>query len=197
MQKLTVITPCYRVGNISKMVESVLLGRLYFDLTWLIVYDVDKIMQDYENEFPYHMLEQKVSTPIFHKGFSVSGNGPRNMGIDISEDNSWLYFLDDDNIAHSDFFKTIYYHINLDSTKMAYTFDQLMPNGSVRKSTLKTIKETHIDQAQYVIHKSFLGDLRFTQKYTADGELIEILYKQNPRVFKVINQVLCYYNKLR
>ena len=103
---------------------------------------------------------------------------------------TFVYCLDDDNLLHPDFFRVLSCY---DLSKYnIVTFDQQLPDGSIRKGN--ELKECRIDQAQYLIRKCI--QIYYEQKYSADGVLIETLYKKYPNDWLYIPETLSYYNRL-
>jgi hypothetical protein len=112
----------------------------------------------------------------------------------------WVYVLDDDNILHPSFINLIWFYIDFYGPlkKQAFVFDQLLPDGTIRTANYDVIKMNHIDQAQYLVHHELIGNLRYDENlYQDDGLFIETLHYSNPEKFMVINETMCYYNKLR
>lgn len=193
-EKLNIITPSCRPENLKHLYDGVISGANYFDLHWYIMLDSFHC----ENTYPAYTLlantdDVDIQIVEVNDPNSVSGNGQRNAGLDLIDD-GYVWFLDDDNIIHENFFSVM-------STILTQKF-----NGVIFAQQLETfvrsahsgmVKETHIDQAQYLLHRDYIGENRFVQKYTADGEFIERLYKNNPSGFLFTNSILCYYNRLK
>ena len=116
---LTIITPCSRPSNIKTIFNSI-----NFDLIdkWIIVYDT-KNRTRYSKEFPYHtkILEVDCYDPD-----SYYGNAQRNMGLELANPNTWIYFLDDDNYIHPKFWEIVEMITKTDKEfNYFYTFNQL------------------------------------------------------------------------
>jgi len=109
INKLTIITPCYRVENLLLLKNSI-----NFDYVeeWIIVYDNPKKFENQENN--------KIKE-FLHTSDGISGNPQRNFALNqIQNPNALLYYLDDDNILHPN----IYNLLNIiDNTKF-YSFNQ-------------------------------------------------------------------------
>ena len=178
---ITVITPCYRQENLEVIYKS-----LNFDYIceWIIVYDTK--CRTFEK-----MFENECSiSEYFHTSDGISGNPQRNYGLSkVKNKYGYIYFLDDDNIIHPDF-----YSIELTPNKM-YTFNQ-EHNGKLRLKGYK-IKINNIDTAMLLISYQLITDIFWNVgSYSADGEFIVDCYLRNKRVWKYIDKILCYYNKL-
>jgi hypothetical protein len=189
--KLTIITACSRPENLQKIKKSI-----NIPCNWIIVYDSDKEIKNFDEPW---IIE------TFTKG-GIAGKKQLNHGLDYCDKDDWVYFLDDDNLLHPDFenvFKIMgwYYdrinHILHTSKYLGCIFAQELVDGMSRVPQKNIIKVCHVDQAQYLLHMSLIGEKRFIQQYEADGIFIEQIYKEHEDKIDIINEVLCYYNKLR
>ncbi len=185
---ITIITPCSREGNLRKIEDSILTGTSTEKVNWMIVQDLER-----STIRPLFPVQRWIECLNISGG--VSGNLQRNYALDNLSTKGWLYFLDDDNLLHHDFYRVIS-QAKLDfPDALAFTFSQELPDGSVRLGN--DIRVCHIDQAQFIVHTDLIGTLRYEQKYEADGIFIETLYKAHPDKFVVLPNVISYYNKLR
>ena len=176
---LTIITPCSRPENLQKVKESITIT-----CTWIIVYDSERPIEQFSDE--KWIIETNV------KG-GISGNLQRNLAFDYVELNDWVYFLDDDNLLHPDFYKLCIFP----QRSMGYIFGQDLGNGQLRIPNKDNIKVGHIDQAQYLLHMSLIGKSRFLQVYEADGYFIQDIYRKHSNEINISEAVLSYYNKLK
>ena len=175
---LTIITPCSRPDNLPKIKESIDLK-----CTWIIVYDSEKEIKNFDEPW---IIE------TFTKG-GIAGKKQLNHGLDYCDKSDFVYFLDDDNILHPDFRQ----FINQINYYEGFIFAQELPDNSIRIPSKYNIKVCHVDQAQYLLHMSLIGEKRYIQQYEADGIFIEQIYKEYADKILITNEVLCYYNKLR
>jgi hypothetical protein len=186
---LTIITPCCRPENIPKLFDSI-----HFDKIdkWIIVYDTT-------NGRNYDKLYEGNSKILetFCSG-GISGNPQRNHALSLIED-GFVYFLDDDNIIHPEFWSIV----KILEPQFFYTFDQIGNEYSYihyNCDTLygNTIKLMYIDSAMFIIHKNFIQDIKWRNDlYNADGHFIINIYNNNKSSHKYINKIGCYYNYLR
>ena len=101
-KKVTIITPSMRPDNLFKVKKSI-----NFDYVneWIIVYDGSKILKN------PHLFTHKENGKIkeyIHTSQGISGNPQRNYALDqIRNQDTYLYFLDDDNVMHKDLFKLL------------------------------------------------------------------------------------------
>lgn len=125
---------------------------------------------------------------------SILGNHLKNVALEVIKD-GWVYVLDDDNQIHPDFFDEIERAIAENPGKSVISFNQQIDPVSIRRGNEYQVGK--IDQAQYIIKREFIGDLRYEQSYQSDGVFIETLYQKDPGAFLYIDKVLSYYNHFR
>lgn len=175
--KLTIITPSYRVDNLVKIKNSIDFN--YVD-EWIIVYDENKI-----HENPKLFEDSKIKEYVF-KGEGISGNPQRNFALtQVSNPNSLIYFLDDDNAMHS----KLYRLLNIISNNNIYTFNQFNRiKGNI-------IQVSYIDTAMFIIPYQICKDIKWiADKYEADGYFIKECYEKNRDSHIFVDNDLCYYN---
>jgi len=177
---LTIITPCSRPNNLSKLYDSIHFDKVH---KWIIVYDTSK-------DRAYQKLYEgipKIQELECNKG--ISGNPQRNLALTLVDD-GFIYFLDDDNIIHPNFWN-IYDSFTPDNF---YTFDQKRGNNILFGNNIKL---DQIDTAMFIIHKKHVNNLLWKEdKYNADGIFIVELYNKNKNLHVYINTIACYYNYL-
>lgn len=181
--KLTIITPSYRINNLLKIKKSIIFEYIE---EWIIVYDGSKITDN--PKLFEHQENNKIKEYIFN-GEGISGNPQRNYALTkVSNPDTLIYYLDDDNIIHPDMYKLLNI---IDNNKM-YTFNQY------NRMKGNNISLTKIDTAMVIIPYKLCKNVKWIlDKYEADGYyIIECYYSnQNKNVF--IDNDLCYYNKLK
>jgi predicted O-methyltransferase YrrM len=184
MQRLTIITPCSRPENLPAMRTSIEPGRALFEIDWIIVFDGGRI--DVEGARTFSVIDPE----------SKAGYAQRNYGIEKVID-GWVYFLDDDNIIHPDFFANLSRAIGLYPRARGAIVTQDLGLG-VRNAAPNRVNIGEIDLAQYVLRRDLIGSLRFRMNdYSADGAMIMGLFWGQPHEFIIDRQPLSYYNRLR
>jgi hypothetical protein len=180
--KLTIITPSYRVTNLLSLKNSINFD--YVD-EWIIVYDGSKIT---ENPNIFKDEENQKIKEYVYNGQGVSGNPQRNYALTkINNPNTLLYYLDDDNILHPDIYKLLNI---IDNTKM-YTFNQM---NRIKGNNIKISK---IDSAMFIIPYNLCNNINWKLDiYSADGYYIIDCYEQNKQNHVFVDNDLCYYNKI-
>jgi hypothetical protein len=178
---LTIITPCSRQQNLHELYNSLHFDKIH---TWIIVYDTTKSVCTKMYNHPQIREE-------FCNDHGISGNPQRNHGMKLVS-NGYIYFLDDDNIVHPDFW-------TLERTPHNfYTFDQFrLVHGKLKLLRGKTIQTCKIDTAMFLIHKKHTSGVVWKNElYNADGDFITDIYKNNKDKWVYKNKILCYYNYL-
>ena len=180
--KLTIITPSYRVNNLLEIKKSI---QFEYIEEWIIVYDGSKIT-DNPNIFE-NQENNKIKEYVF-KGEGISGNPQRNYALTkITNPDTLIYYLDDDNIFHPDMYKLLNI---IDNDKM-YTFNQY------NRIKGNYINICYIDTAMVIIPYKLCKNVKWIlDKYEADGYYIVECYNNNKNKHVFIDNDLCYYNKI-
>ena len=178
--KLTIITPSYRLNNLLEIKKSI--NFKYVD-EWIIVYDGSKITYNpkvFENN-------NKIKEYIF-KGPGTSGNQQRNYALTkITNPDTLLYYLDDDNIIHPD----MYQLLNIIDNDKIYTFNQY---NRIKGNNIVVNK---IDTAMSIIPYKLCKNISWIpDRYDADGYYIVECYTKNKKKHIFVDNDLCYYNKV-
>lgn len=189
---INIITPCYRTQNLSKIFDSITGSPIFkqMNIKWYIIFDGRKVTR-IPNWLNNHRF---IITDICNKD-GISGNQLRNRALDMINDNEgWVYFLDDDNLLHPDYLLKINHIINNDSKIEGILTSQQLP-GSIRLAN--KVDVGFIDTAQFTLKRKLIGNLRWKEYvYDADGIFIKELYDKNKKSFIVVDDTLCYYNKI-
>ena len=169
--KLHILTAVTRPENLALLADS-LVDALHcgFQVCWHIIEDVERT--------------------------AVGGQALKNRMLDASSD-GWVWVLDDDNLAHPQFFGALAELLAIHPEAGAFVVSQQLAGGSVRHAEAAAMQVNGVDIAQVVFKRNLIGDARLDLSYGGDGLLIEQLYRDNPAYFVFVSEVLCYYNRLR
>jgi predicted O-methyltransferase YrrM len=184
INKLTIITPSYRIDNLLEIKKSI--NFEYID-EWIIVYDGSKIIDNphlFENQ-----ENNKIKEYIYKcENGGISGNPQRNYALSkITNSNTLLYYLDDDNIIHPNLYKLL----NIINNNNMYTFNQY------NRLNVDNINVNWIDTAMAIIPYNLCKNIRWIlNEYSADGVYIKECYDENKNIHIYIDNDLCYYNKI-
>ena len=184
--KISIITPCSRIHNLFALYESIKFDKIH---KWIIVYDTT--VNRYSHSFLSHKKIIEVDCKSSLNG--IVGNTQRNYGLSFVEDDNYIYFLDDDNIIHPNFWK-IMEELETDTI---HTFNQYRDkHGNILLGN--RIEINYIDTAMYIIHKNMIGNIKWQEDlYSADGKFITDLYATGKYKHKYFNKYYCYYNYLQ
>ena len=193
--KITIITPSYRLNNLQQLKESINFD--YVD-EWIIVYDGNKITENpklFENQAENKTF-QKIREFVFKDENGISGNPQRNFALkQINKENTYLYYLDDDNLIHPNLYKLL----DIIDNKKIYTFNQKRPNNVYPYVDLlkgNNIELFKIDTAMFLIDYRLCKNINWIlDKYNADGYYIKECYEKNMQSHIYIDNELSYYNK--
>lgn len=185
-QKLTLVTPCSRPQNLEKVKASIDFARID---KWIIVYDVRNptdrgLPSPSASRYGGHpqIVEMNCDRP------GVVGNPGRNAALDIVRE-GLVYFVDDDNAVHPDFWKLDLQAGRINTWDMAYSDGRVL--------TGNTLVINGIDTAQFAFDVSLVRGLRFNvDQYNADGAFVESLHAANPGSNAYFPGVHAYYNRL-
>jgi len=188
---ISIITACSRPKMLPHVAESIQdFIKPFFDVQWYVIFDSKNLTAEDMNT---DNLVSGLTFPVFvnHTPEGVWGCSQRNMALKmISDGESWVYALDDDNMMHRDFRLLEPYM----KGKSILTFDQDCGGGTIiRKGDDPRLD--HIDMAQVLIKRKIYEF--FIQDYGADGEIIERLVSKHPGEWLYVEKIACYYNRVR
>ncbi len=181
-KKITIITPSMRPENLHALKESI---DFSYVNEWIIVYDGNRLP---ENPLLFADEGNVKIKEYIHKGNGISGNPQRNYALDhIENEDTYLYFLDDDNVIHKDLYRLL----DIIDEGSLYTFDQAnrMPGNRIEVG--------NIDTAMFLVDFKLCKDVRWASNdYVADGMYIRDCLSINKDKWIYVNNTLCTYNKL-
>jgi len=181
---VTIVTPCCRQKSIPIIYNSIQFDKIH---KWIIVYDTTK---DRKYDKLYEGNPKILEVECNDVG--ISGNSQRNFGMNLVKD-GFIYFLDDDNIIHPNF----WYIISSLKSDFFYTFNQIR---NKEKGTIlygNNIQINRIDTAMFIVHKNHIKKIQwYVDLYNADGYFICDILNQNMNKHIYRNEIGCYYNYL-
>lgn len=127
------------------------------------------------------------------------GQALKNEMLDDDDDpEGWVYILDDDNIAHPQFFAQLLACLEAHPDARMIAIAQQHRSGWVRQVNRQMLRQTHVDAGQVVIRKDAIGDQRIPLDYCGDGAWIEaIAARLTDEQIAYLHAPLTYYNYLR
>ena len=184
----SIITPCSRESLLEFVAGSIDFKAI---TRWVIVYDVHTRHVFDNRSHPKIVTLQRPNTPgvKFHQGQS------RNLALKVVP-SGLVYFLDDDNTMHSNFWRLL----PLFEAKRIYTFDQIRMPGRPHQGRLsgQVCHEKSIDMGQVVLDRDLIGNAHFTTFANGeDGRWLGAVCKEHPKDVIYLPFVLSHYNSLR
>ena len=104
--KINIITRCTRTSNLLTIKEGVLNAPKGVTVNWHIVFDTGAL-KDIDAEVLSNLTDTVNVKLHFVKGQRGGLLYPEVSDIIRTIKSGWIYLLDDDNIIHEDFYKTI------------------------------------------------------------------------------------------
>lgn len=198
--KINIITRCTRTSNLLTIKEGVLNTPKGVTVNWHIVFDTGAL-KDIDAEVLSNLTDTNNVKLHFVKGQSGGLLYPEVSDIIRTIKSGWIYLLDDDNILHEDFYKTIKASIKNLPVALVHIVSQLVDGKDftgleVRVASRENTAFQKIDIAQMVINRSIFDTHSFSANYAADGFFIEEVLKTHGDSFVWIDKVLSYYNYL-
>ena len=195
--KFKIVTRCTRTTNLLTIQQSVFNPK--FDVEWHIVFDTS-VLKDISADL---LTQLQNSNTVFHfiKGKDGDLLYPQTSKIASTFTEGWVYYLDDDNIIHENFYEEITKSVEANKNKKILIVAQQV-NGKdftglhVREASPIHTRYQHVDVAQLLIHFSVFKQYSFIGDYAADGFFVEKIYNEKPEWFFWHNQILSYYNYL-
>jgi len=187
---ITIITPCSRGQNLLHVFNSL---NFDFIFEWIIVYDTNHV--DIKSPLFIRPLfnTNKISEYFYSTPNTKWGTAQRNYGLAmIKNKNSYIYFLDDDNKIHPNFYKFLE-TISLENEKI-YTFNQ--DNHGIL-SAGNSLYIGGLDTALYLIHYKFCEGKKWKNDVAHDALFFLDCFENNEDKHVYINETLCYFNALR
>ena len=187
---LNIVTPVTRPENLKEIAMSVQTDL--FNIEWYLVYDRVE-------PFKFYHGDTSIFTVIHHStGDDIAGNVQRNKALDFIHD-GFVYFLDDDNIIHPDFYETLWFEIDSDFDKLAFLFEAVKKNGNPFCSlddNFMNIMPDEIDTCQFVVSRDLIGSAQWPNLQNSAGFFIYEIFNKYPEKFQNTSG-LVYHNYLR
>lgn len=164
--KLHILTAVSRPRNIPKIAHS-LLAWGDADYEWHLRFDTDK----------QHIGGQAVKNAILD---SITGG--------------WVWFLDDDTLAHPKLYSRVAEVVGGDEQATAVVFEQERADGAFYPAARENIAVSRIDIGQAVVRRDLIGKARIPEEYAGDGYFLDLVLDRERTVF--LNETLAYHNRL-
>lgn len=190
--KLSIITPCSRPFNLPAIYSSILEMKS-IDIEWIIVYDnidIDERILMYEKDVKIRLFKSERQ-----EGDNYASR-QRNIGIENAT-GDYLYFLDDDNLAH----RYLYAKMNLygDGDNII-TFNQftIKLERKLNNFDIKDFKITELDTAQFLVPRKYKSRWRHDKQLIEEYDYImDLIGEVGYDKFFYIDRLYSYRNYLR
>lgn len=188
---LYIITPCSRPEYLVDIRETLAAG---YDWTWIIVYSSNPSQHAFPGADNVYEVWPGVEGNYDDEP-STAGNVLRNVGISLVEmPSSYLYFLDDDNIMHPNFWEIVYPMLKERRSDFV-TFDQQRTPQQILVGPRAELGK--IDTAMFVTQRSLVNESRWrVARYDADGCFAEEMQAKASH-HAYISHTCAYYNYFR
>lgn len=190
-------TRCTRLQNLPEIERSIFSSsKKYINCKWHIFFDIDHF-----ESIPVDILKRYEKHELHYTRNSGYGMTVFNDVLYYTPVDDWFYILDDDNVVHPDFYKTVISYLNKSKVK-ALLFNQYVGGKDftgleIREIDPNNVKVKKVDSAQLLMRVDLWDkSVGFGGGYFADGEFIESVYEKWSDNFQIIQKVLCYYNYL-
>jgi glycosyltransferase involved in cell wall biosynthesis len=196
--KINILTRCTRPKNLMIINDSICDSE--WDLVWHIIFDINKV-----TNIPTDVISELNNTnkTIVYHYLKSNDFGHDNLNIvikSLKSDTEFVYVLDDDNVLYPNFLNKTF-DILKNTQINGLIFSQQVDYKDIfgveyRFAKPENIKVGSIDMAQFLLTKKLYNNARFSADYVGDGLLIENIYKQDKSSILLLDEVLCYYNKI-
>lgn len=190
--KLSIITPCSRPLNLPAIYSSIL-EMDSSDVEWIIVYDnidIDERILMYEKDVPIKLFKS-----IREEGDNYASR-QRNIGIENAT-GDYLYFLDDDNLAHRYLYSKMNIYGNGDNI---ITFNQFTIDIKRKLSSfdIRDFKTTELDTAQFLVPRKYKSRWRHNRQLIEEYDyILDLIEEVGYDEFVYIDRLYSYRNYLR
>jgi glycosyltransferase involved in cell wall biosynthesis len=194
--KLNIITRCTKPYFLPQVKKSINFNTPKINIKWHIIFDTS-VLKDIDASL-LKKLNNKYTTFYFIEGKPGDLLYPQSMEVINQINEGFIYYLDDDNLLHPYFLKSISTNITEDKI---YVVDQFVnfkdfTNKEYRIASPENMKLRGVDVAQLIFPRSIFDSFKWKGDYCADGLLVEEIMFKDPNYFRYINETLSYYNYL-
>jgi len=201
--KISVITRATRLQNLKTIKESVFNNvPTGCEINWHIVFDTVNL-KDIDAELLCD-LKDDLTTYHFEKGNAGGMLYPQCSTIIKKISDSWIYFLDDDNMIHEGFYEYVLKTSLENPDKKVHVVSQNVDGKdftglTYRQAAPEFTKVQGVDLAQYIVSSDAYNDYgyKYLPDYRADGILISAMHDEHPEWFTFTELTLSHYNYLQ
>lgn len=184
---LYIVTPCSRPQNLPSIRKAFASN---YDWIWVIIYTVRPLRREFPSDPRIYEFWLGVEATHEDDPWTYANLG-RNFALGlVSDASSYIYFLDDDNIIHPNFWKLVYAVLQEGQSDFI-TFDQFRTPETVLVGPRAIIGK--IDTGMFVTQRGLTGHIRWRLQGYADFFFAEEM-QNTAHNHTYINQTCAYYN---
>lgn len=201
MPLLNVVTAVSREYNLPRMLHSMrsALPGTGFLIKWIQVFDPPGPRCSYGHWLDHEGGEIRILRLPYTGPRSIWAVAHKNFGMDQAEDGFYLC-LDDDNVLHPAFLKTMARALAANPGKRAFVVGQRRwDHHGDMPAAPERVAPGFIDSAQFMLHTALIGKDRYdtAQAGAEDGHFVANIHKRMPGEFVFVDEVASYFNYLR
>ena len=200
--KIHIITRCTRPENLIQVRDSIFKGKpLSVEIVWNVVFDTAK-MDSISSELLHELSDKDVR---FHFPKCGSWKCQYHFANELMTyyiRDGFVYFVDDDNILHENFYTSILKLYANNPNSRGFVFSQWVGGRDfseldIRVGNRESVKVGSIDLAQFMFSWKLPFEYQtvFGNGYCGDGDFIVGLFNNGAsKEFAFTDEVLSYYN---
>lgn len=198
---LNLVTAVSREYNLPRLLRSIEVSMKGSGLNvkWILVFD----WPGEKREITRTLLREPSPVLIQRVVYAGSTNRcavlQKNLGMNHIDPGYYLC-LDDDNVLHPEYLKTLTGLIAAHPSKRAFVVAQKRwdKHGTLHADPAE-VKPCHIDSAMFTVHTDIIGTDRYDVSTASaeDGDFARRMYAKNPKAWYFHDHIASYFNYLR
>lgn len=198
MALVNIVTAVSRQYNLPKILASLenAIGNYGIEVRWIMVFDYPL---DLAPSVKKALVSKRIKLDfiVYHGGKFKFGVKQKNYGIDQIKE-GWYYLLDDDNVIHPNFFKSLSQAIKENPGKKCFVFSQHRTDSEDKIAAPDRMEAAMIDNSMFLTHMDLIGKERYEPGRAGieDFWFFRGLYDKAPEQFVFLNEFLAFYNYL-
>ena len=202
MIRYHIVTAATRLKNLPEVLHSIQVameGVPNIEAIWHICFDCSAIGED---NLPMDFDPELDNLTIkYYKNFKrpdsehCRGGPPKNVIFDNIDptDDGFVHMIDDDNIVHPNFYKTITPYLQEERWD-CIVYSAMFANNHPRLISIpENMHQCGVDTAQIIFSRKSLGDKRLEEIAGEDGPFVEFMVN-NYKTKYLPTEFICYWN---
>lgn len=201
MTVVNFMTSVSRPYNLPRMLHSIREAArgTKFRSRWILVFDAPGPSEPWINVFLDAVKDVEIQPVIYTDGPNLMAVKQKNEGLSRVREGYFLC-LDDDNIVHPEFLRTVEAAMSAAPEKRGFIVGQRRwDHVGDLVAAPDRVRPGQIDSAMFLLHMDVIGKERYdlSKAVTEDGHFIETVYNRNKDAFIFIGKQASYFNYLR